>query len=54
MPPITQTISFASGATQLAGYLARPEGNGPFPGVVVIHEAFGFYVNIGERVSGTT
>jgi len=32
---------FPSGAAQLAGYLARPEGSGPFPGVVVIHEVHG-------------
>jgi len=46
MSPITQTISFPSGAAQLAGYLARPEGSGPFPGVIVIHEAFGLNENI--------
>jgi len=44
--PITQTISFPSGAAQLAGYLARPEGSGPFPGVIVIHEAFGLNEHI--------
>jgi len=43
MSPITQTISFPSGTTQLAGYLAQPEGSGPFPGVIVIHEAFGHH-----------
>jgi len=46
MPPIIQTISFSSGATQLAGYLARPDGDGLFPGVIVIHEAFGLNENI--------
>ena len=25
----------------IEGYLARPQGDGPFPGVIVIHEAFG-------------
>ncbi len=28
-------------AAQLQGYLARPEGDGPFPALVVIHEAYG-------------
>ena len=26
---------------QISGYLARPAGTGPYPGVVVIHEVFG-------------
>lgn len=39
--PTTQTVSFPSASGQLFGYFARPEGAGPFPGVVVIHEAFG-------------
>ena len=31
----------ASGSPSLHGYLAVPVGQGPFPGVVMIHEAFG-------------
>jgi carboxymethylenebutenolidase len=41
-----QTITFASGTHQLAGYLALPEGTGPHPALVVIHEAFGLNDNI--------
>ena len=42
MPPTGQAISFpGSTQPQLGGYLARPDGDGPFPGLVVIHEAFG-------------
>ena len=29
------------GSRPLGGYLATPQGQGPFPGVVMIHEAFG-------------
>lgn len=36
-----EMVRFASGSEQLAGYLALPEGPGPFPGLIVIHEAFG-------------
>lgn len=31
----------AGGSPSLGGYLATPAGRGPFPGVVMIHEAFG-------------
>src|SRR6266404_3812165 len=46
MNQVTQTISYQSGARQLDGYLARPAGDGPFPAVVIIHEAFGLNENI--------
>ncbi len=38
--------SFQSGPRHLEGYLARPEGDGPFPGIVVIHEIFGLNENM--------
>ncbi len=41
-----QVISFYSGTAVLEGYLVRPEGEGPFPAVVVIHEIFGLNENI--------
>jgi carboxymethylenebutenolidase len=41
-----QSISFPSGAARLNGYLADPEGDGPHPGVVIIHEARGLNDNI--------
>jgi carboxymethylenebutenolidase len=31
----------AGGSPRLRGYLAEPEGDGPFPAVLMIHEAFG-------------
>ncbi len=42
----TQTVTFVSGHLTLPGYLAQPTGSGPFPAVVVIHEAFGLNDNI--------
>jgi carboxymethylenebutenolidase len=33
--------NIANGSHNLVGYLARPAGDGPFPAVVAIHEAFG-------------
>ena len=41
MTNIAQSISYPSGKVQIDGYLALPEGEGPFPAIVVIHEAFG-------------
>lgn len=46
MAQALQNVTFPSGNVQLAGVLARPDGDGPFPGVVVIHEAFGLNDNI--------
>jgi carboxymethylenebutenolidase len=34
-------VSFSSRHGTLRGYLARPAGEGPWPGVVVIHDVFG-------------
>jgi carboxymethylenebutenolidase len=42
----TQTVSFSSGKATLEAYLATPDGAGPYPGVVVIHEIFGLNDNI--------
>ena len=42
----TDTVSFSSGNLQLNGYLAYPEGEGSFPGVIVIHEIYGLNDNI--------
>ncbi|MCO6439326.1 MAG: alpha/beta hydrolase [Phycisphaerae bacterium] len=35
--PIVENISFASGSIQLAGTILLPPGDGPFPGVVLVH-----------------
>src|SRR3954468_7405746 len=39
MPPTV--VPGASSAAELKAHLAVPEGDGPWPGVVVLHEAFG-------------
>ncbi len=41
-----QTIMFPFGETLRSAYYARPEGAGPFPGVVIIHEIYGLNENI--------
>jgi carboxymethylenebutenolidase len=46
MKSVLQMTTFQSESRQLEGYLARPEGVGPFPGIVVIHEAYGLNENI--------
>ena len=46
MTQAEQMVTIPSGNSTFEGYLARPEGNGPFPAVVVIHEIFGLNDNI--------
>jgi carboxymethylenebutenolidase len=40
-PLDTSDIAVNSGGGEIDAYLARPEGSGPRPGIIVIHEAFG-------------
>ncbi|HXB56339.1 MAG TPA: dienelactone hydrolase family protein [Vicinamibacteria bacterium] len=40
-PAAEQTVSYKSGEETVSGFLARPEGKGPFPAVVVIQEWWG-------------
>jgi carboxymethylenebutenolidase len=42
----TETVPIPNTSANVTAYLALPEGAGPFPGVVVIHEAFGLNDNI--------
>ncbi len=42
----TQDVSFPSGGDTVQGYLARPSRPGTYPGVIVIHEAFGMVEHI--------
>src|SRR6266849_4470148 len=46
MEAVAQMTTLQFGSRQLEGYLARPEGEGPFPGMVVIHEAYGLNENM--------
>lgn len=38
---VTKTIEYSSGGKTMKGFLAIPEGEGPFPGVLVVHEWWG-------------
>lgn len=37
----TKEITFTSDGFQMKGYLARPKAPGHYPGIVILHEAFG-------------
>ncbi len=45
---MTELLTFKVGDRTLRAELALPQGSGPFPAVVVIHEAFGLNQNIRE------
>ena len=36
-----ETVTFRSGAENVSAFLARPDGPGPFPAVIVLHEWWG-------------
>lgn len=42
----TEMVTFAANGDEAPGYLARPTGDGPFPGVVVIQEWWGLEEHI--------
>ena len=48
MAVTTEDVRFPFQSEQRPAYLARPAGAGPFPGLVVIHEAYGLNENIRE------
>jgi carboxymethylenebutenolidase len=41
-----ENVELKSGSDTITGYLARPSQSGSFPGIVVIHEAFGLVEHI--------
>ncbi len=45
---ITRSVSYPAGNNTVAGFFAAPDGPGPLPGVLVIHEIFGLNDNIKE------
>ena len=38
---VTSTVRYASGKDSVSSYLSVPEGRGPFPAIIVIHEWWG-------------
>jgi carboxymethylenebutenolidase len=42
----TEMVDFETNGSTTPGYLARPEGDGPFPGVIIIQEWWGLNDNI--------
>jgi carboxymethylenebutenolidase len=50
---VTNTnIPGANSAPQVAAYVARPEGDGPFPVVIMIHEFYGLNESIIGKADG--
>jgi carboxymethylenebutenolidase len=48
---ISENVNFSgAGGDLIGGYLARPLGSGPYPGIIVIHEVFGLVEHTKELV----
>jgi len=43
------SVRFPSGDTDLEGCLAVPAGAGPWPGIVVVHDVFGFRGDVRDQ-----
>lgn len=43
-------VTITTPAHQLRGYLARPAGEGPWPGVIVLHDAAGMTSDLRHQV----
>ena len=46
------TIPGANGGPDVRAYVAKPQGSGPFPTVIMIHEFYGLNANITEKAEG--
>lgn len=48
-PVTTETVRYSDGDTELEGYVARPDGEGRRPGVLVLHDWFGVVDHVKVR-----
>lgn len=46
------TIPSINGSPEVRAYVAKPQGSGPFPTVIMIHEFYGLNQNIVEKAEG--
>lgn len=47
---LAESVSFPGhNGESIGGYLARPLGSGPYPGIILIHEAFGLVTHTKEQ-----
>jgi carboxymethylenebutenolidase len=44
-----QSVTTSLGSVKLAGYLSQPEGQGPFPSVIMFHEWWGLNTHIKQQ-----
>jgi len=44
-----QAVTATLGDVQIAGYLSKPDGNGPFPTVIMLHEWWGLNTQIKQQ-----